>query len=273
MLYAGRFIAGLGVGLLTMIIPIFQAEISHRRIRGRVTCLQQLFNALGQIFAAWIGYGCYVIWTGTGNSSEWRVPLAMQIVPAFILGGLIYLFPESPRWLCDNGYSKQGLRNLALLHSQGDETDPYVVAEYDLIHNQIADERSQSRITYLDLFRDWPNVRRMIIVTMIQAECQMTGISSLMFNGVNAVIAFAGTATCILVVDKIGRRPLEIWGAVIMCATFIVNANLIKLIGPLSLLTWLFNYVFFVTSGPLSWAIPAELFSGPGVPEEFSDEQ
>lgn len=94
MLYAGRLIAGTGVGFLTMIIPIFQAEISHRRIRGMVTCLQQLFNAFGQIFASWIGYGCYMTWTGTGDSREWRIPLAIQIIPAIILGSMIYLFPE-----------------------------------------------------------------------------------------------------------------------------------------------------------------------------------
>lgn len=41
MLYAGRLIAGLGVGVLTMIIPIYQAELAHRKIRGRITSLQQ----------------------------------------------------------------------------------------------------------------------------------------------------------------------------------------------------------------------------------------
>lgn len=94
MLYAGRFIAGFGVGFLTMIIPIYQAEITHRHIRGKVTSLQQLFNAVGQIFASWIGYGCYKEWAGTGDSREWRVPLAVQIVPALFLGSLIYMFPE-----------------------------------------------------------------------------------------------------------------------------------------------------------------------------------
>jgi MFS family permease len=94
MLYAGRFIAGFGVGFLTMIIPIYQAEIAHRRIRGKVTSLQQLFNAVGQIFASWIGYGCYQKWAGTGDSREWRIPLAVQIIPALFLGSLIYMFPE-----------------------------------------------------------------------------------------------------------------------------------------------------------------------------------
>jgi MFS family permease len=94
MLYAGRFIAGFGVGFLTMIIPIYQAEITHRHIRGKVTSLQQLFNAVGQIFASWTGYGCYLTWAGTGDSREWRIPLAVQIIPALFLGSLIYLFPE-----------------------------------------------------------------------------------------------------------------------------------------------------------------------------------
>lgn len=97
MLYVGRLIAGIGVGFLTMIIPIYQAELAHRKIRGKITSLQQLFNALGQIFATWIGYGCYMTWTGTGDSREWRIPLAIQIVPSLFLGGLIFFFPESPR--------------------------------------------------------------------------------------------------------------------------------------------------------------------------------
>lgn len=98
MLYIGRLIAGIGVGFLTMIIPIYQAELAHRKIRGKITSLQQLFNALGQIFATWIGYGCYMTWTGTGDSREWRIPLACQIIPSLFLGSMIFLFPESPRY-------------------------------------------------------------------------------------------------------------------------------------------------------------------------------
>ncbi|KAI9707873.1 MAG: hypothetical protein M1820_004479 [Bogoriella megaspora] len=289
MLYLGRLIAGIGVGFLTMIIPIFQSEISHRKIRGRITSLQQLFNALGQIFATWIGYGCYVTWTGTGNSKEWRIPLACQMIPAIFLGSLIYLFPESPRWLCDHDRADQGLINLARLHAHGDIHDPYVVAEYALIQSQIAEEHAVKHKTYLDLFRTWPNLRRTIITMMIQASCQMTGISAiqyfapqifsqigistsetLMLSAVNAIIAFAGTSVCILVIDSVGRRPLEIWGSAIMAATYIINAVIIKVFPSNStntgahwafiVFTWIFNFVFFITSGPLSWAIPAELF-------------
>ena len=105
----------------------------------------------------------------------------------------------------------------------------------------------------------------------IQASCQMTGVSaiqyfspqifaqigistsmSLLFQAVNAIIAFMGTTVCILTIDSIGRRPLEIYGCLILCVTFIVNAAIIKVFPTSSqntaahwafvVLTWLFNF-------------------------------
>lgn len=79
-----------------------------------------------------------------------------------------------------------------------------------------------------------------------------------MLTGVNAVIGLAGTSLCIMTIDSIGRRPLEIYGAGVMCVTFLINAIIIKLF-PASntntaahwafvALTWLFNFVFFISS-------------------------
>ena len=92
----------------------------------------------------------------------------------------------------------------------------------------------------------------------------------MLFQAVNAIIAFAGTSVCILTIDSVGRRPLEIYGCLFLCVTFVINAAIIKVFPTSSsntgahwafvVLTWLFNFVFFITSGPLSWAIPAELF-------------
>jgi len=198
-------------------------------------------------------------------------------------------FPESPRWLCDHDRADEGLKTLANLHAHGDVNDPYVLAEYELIQSQIAEEHSHKKIGYIDVFRGWPNMRRMILVMAIQASCQMTGVSaiqyfspqifaqigistdlSLLFQAVNAIIAFLGTTVCILTIDKVGRRPLEIYGCLFLCVTFIINAAIIKVYPTDSantgahwafvVLTWLFNFVFFITSGPLSWSVPAELF-------------
>ena len=95
-LYAGRAIAGLGVGMLVMIIPLYQAELAHPSIRGRVTALQQFMLGVGALVASWVAYGCYTGFAPT-SSNQWRVALGIQIIPAGFLALLILLFPESPR--------------------------------------------------------------------------------------------------------------------------------------------------------------------------------
>lgn len=79
-----------------MIIPLYQAELAHPSIRGRVTALQQFMLGVGALVASWVSYGCY---TGfpADDSREWRISLGIQIIPAGFLALLILLFPESPR--------------------------------------------------------------------------------------------------------------------------------------------------------------------------------
>lgn len=60
-LWGGRAIAGLGVGFLVMIIPVYQGEIAHPSIRGRVTALQQFMLGIGSFVAGWLSYGTYTI--------------------------------------------------------------------------------------------------------------------------------------------------------------------------------------------------------------------
>lgn len=95
-LYAGRCIAGLGVGFLVMIIPLYQAELAHPSIRGAVTALQQFMLGIGSLVASWTAFGCYTNFADD-DSRQWRVPLGIQIVPAVVLAALILFFPESPR--------------------------------------------------------------------------------------------------------------------------------------------------------------------------------
>jgi MFS family permease len=169
MMYSGRLISGFGAGILCMIIPIFQAEISSHKMRGRITSLQQLFDALGQVVAAWIGYGCYMTWQGRNDSREWRIPLGMQMVPALFLASMIFLFPESPRWLINHDRHEEGLNTLAKLHAYGNMDDPYVIAEYELIMQQVIAEKNDVNRTWKAMFTREGNVRRLVIATMCQA--------------------------------------------------------------------------------------------------------
>lgn len=71
-MYGGRFLAGMGIGMLAMLAPLYQAEIAHPSIRGRLTTLQQFMLGIGALIASFIGYGCF---HGLTGQAQWRVPL------------------------------------------------------------------------------------------------------------------------------------------------------------------------------------------------------
>jgi MFS family permease len=97
MMYLGRTIAGLGVGALSTIVPVYQSEISPPHNRGKLACIEFSGNILGYAASVWVDYFCSYI----QNDYAWRVPLFMQCV----MGGLLALgsliICESPRYVID----------------------------------------------------------------------------------------------------------------------------------------------------------------------------
>lgn len=179
-LYIGRLFAGLGVGFLTMMVPLYQSELAHPSIRGRITALQQFMLGIGALVASWVGYGTFIGFPAT-SSKQWRIPLGIQIIPAFVLGALILLFPESPRWLIQHGKQEQGLATLAKLHAHGNESDPWVRAEYEQITEQISIEEEHAAKSYTELFTNRSSFRRLLLCCAIQASGQMTGVSAIQY--------------------------------------------------------------------------------------------
>ncbi|KAK9466117.1 general substrate transporter [Lipomyces arxii] len=287
-LFGGRFIGGAGVGLLCMIIPLYQAELAHPSIRGRVTALQQFFLGIGALCASWIGYGCYL---GFSNNNQWRLPLGIQIIPAGILGGLIFFFPESPRWLLENDQSEKGLQTLARLYAHGNVDDALVSVEFEDIQAAILEEREHSVSSWKELFTSKSNFRRLLICIALQASIQMTGVSAiqyysptifaqiglstgrtLLFQAINSIIALIAQGICIIMIDITGRRWPLILGNLGNCLTFIVGCILLAKFPPgadnprsaqigFIATTWIYNFSFSATCGPLSWIIPAEVFN------------
>ncbi|KAF2730979.1 general substrate transporter [Polyplosphaeria fusca] len=288
-LYSGRAIAGIGVGVLVMIVPLYQAELAHPSIRGRVTALQQFMLGVGALAAAWISYGTYVGFDET-NNAQWRTSLGIQIAPAFVLACLILLFPESPRWLIDHGRAEEGLRTLAKLHAHGNENDAWVRAEFEMIQDAITFEHEHEAKSYTELFKDKSCFRRLFLACALQASVQMTGVSAiqyysvtifgqmgiegddtLKYQAISSVIALVAQFLCILFIDHLGRRWPLIFGNVGNMVTFIIATILLAKFPPgesgntsaawgFIVITWIYNFSFSATCGPLSWIIPAEIF-------------
>ncbi|POS73597.1 MFS quinate transporter [Diaporthe helianthi] len=99
-LYIGRFIGGFGVGLISAVVPTYIGENANREIRGRCIGCMQLFNVTGIMLSYFVNYGISRQITSPTDSTKWRVPFALQILPGLFL--LLILFEnESPRWLVE----------------------------------------------------------------------------------------------------------------------------------------------------------------------------
>lgn len=168
------------------------------------------------------------------------------MIPAVVLGCLIFFFPESPRWLIDHNRGEEGLQTLARLHAHGNQDDPWVRAEYDQIQENITFEHEHEAKSYKELFTNMSSFRRLFIACALQASVQMTGVSaiqyysvtiygeigissqnSLKYQGINSIIALIAQALCIAFIDKFGRRWTLIWGNLGNMVTFIVATALL----------------------------------------------
>ncbi|KAJ7650213.1 general substrate transporter [Roridomyces roridus] len=124
-IYGGRFVTGLGVGSLSMAVPLYNSEMSPPEVRGSLVALQQLAITFGIMVSFWIDYGTNFI-GGTGNSQKeaaWRVPIALQLVPAVILGVGIMFMPFSPRWLVNQGRDEEAITVLSNARGASKESD------------------------------------------------------------------------------------------------------------------------------------------------------
>lgn len=241
---------------------------------------------IGALIASWTGWGTYRNYT---DNRQWRIPLGIQIIPAVLLGALIFIFPESPRWLMDKGKQEEALKTLARLHSNGNEDDPWVRAEMEQIQESIADEHANEAKSYAELFTNISCFRRLLIACGLQASIQMTGVSAiqyysveiygqaginaedaLKYQAINSIIALIAQALCIAFIDQFGRRWTLIWGNLFNMVTFIIATIMLAVYPPGSgsaaqgwgfiIVTWAYNFSFSATCGPLSWVIPAEIF-------------
>jgi len=91
----GRIIAGLGVGMLSTIVPVYQSEISPPHNRGKLACIEFSGNIIGYATSVWVDYFCGFI----DNNMSWRIPLLMQCIMGALLGIGSLIIVESPRYV------------------------------------------------------------------------------------------------------------------------------------------------------------------------------
>lgn len=267
---AFRILGGFGVGIASMLSPMYISEVSPAARRGRLVSLNQLAIVIG-ILIAFVS-NALLVDTGDNN---WRWMLAVMGFPAILFFITLFFAPESPRWLVQKGYSAKALLTLEKVNGKA-------IAETEL---KAIEESVRSEIdngTYREVAS--PRMRPILIIGIFLAVfSQVTGINSIMYyapiifqkigaGASSAVIqtAFIGginvlfTFLAISLIDKVGRKPLLIGGTVgmMISLTAIAIAFYMKKFEGFIILFFILTYCasFAASLGPVVWVLLSEIF-------------
>jgi sugar porter (SP) family MFS transporter len=233
LLCVGRAVGGYAIGICSAMVPVYQAEIAPKNIRGRVVSLQQWAITWGILIQYFIQYGSSFVDGGVDNPNQataaFRIPWGIQAVPGAILFIGFFFFPRSPRWLASKDRWEEALEVLANLHGGGDINHPKVLAEYKEIEEALAFEREVAETSFTALVK--PRILKRVILGMsIQMWSQLCGMNIMMYYivyimrgagiadelltaSIQYIINVAMTLPAILYLDKFGRRPALLCGS------------------------------------------------------------
>ncbi|CAI7646981.1 unnamed protein product [Penicillium bialowiezense] len=128
MFQAGRFICGLGIGILVTVCPMYLSEMSSALRRGWLVGHHAIFLVFGYMLAGWVGFACYYA-TGPLSGFGWRFPLALQCLPALVLLLGSPWLPRSPRWLISKGKFDEAQFVIEKLRESPDDPDNLIAKE------------------------------------------------------------------------------------------------------------------------------------------------
>ncbi|CAK4029891.1 MFS glucose transporter mfs1-like [Lecanosticta acicola] len=277
MMLLGRIIAGLGVGALSTIVPVYQSEISPPHNRGKLACIEFSGNIFGYLCSVWVDYFCSFI----KNDWAWRVPLLMQVVMGGLLAVGSFLIVESPRWLLDNDHDEEGIVVIANLYGKGDIHNPKARDEYREIKMNVLLQRQEGERSYRDMFKRY--YKRVFIAMSAQALAQLNGINvisyyaplvfeqagwvgrdAILMTGINGITYLASTVPPWYVVDRLGRRFILLSGAVAMvislsAISYFIYIDIRATPTLVVIFVMIYNAAFGYSWGPIPWLYPPEI--------------
>ncbi|EOA85457.1 hypothetical protein ACJQWK_06596 [Exserohilum turcicum] len=181
-IYAGRFIAGVGIGQTTVVAPTYLAETAPRAIRG--LCVGAFAGSvyIGIMLAYFASWGSS-IHISPKTDTQWLAPNSMHLMFAGVIFLLSWFARESPRWLIKVGRHEEALKNLSILR-QPPEDHPYVTSEVMDINDQLNREREATMGTswlgpVRELFSSKANLYRLQLSVMSQLLSQWSGANSI----------------------------------------------------------------------------------------------
>ena len=265
-----RITGGFGVGIASMLVPMYISEVSPAASRGRLVSFNQLAIVIGILLA----FISNALLADTGENN-WRWMLAVMGLPALLFFIFLFFAPESPRWLVQKGFSEKAFKILEKVN--GSEL---ALEELHSIEESVKTEEDNG--TYHEVFS--LRMRPILIIGLfVSVFSQITGINSIMYyapvifqsigEGASSAIALTAiigggnlifTFVAISLIDKLGRKPLLIGGVIgmIVSLTSIAIAFYLKKFEGYLIFILILTYIssFSASVGPVGWVLLSEIF-------------
>lgn len=268
-----RILGGVGIGIASMASPMYIAEITPARIRGRMVSVNQFAIVSGMLIIYFVNY--FIALRGDEAwdvSTGWRWMFASGVIPSAIFLLSLLFVPESPRWLVGRRQVEKARRILVKVGNSA-----FAERELTAIEESLA--REQGSLS--QLFE--PGLRRTLLIGVALAILQqVTGINvflyyapeifkklgsdvdaALMQTIVVGAVNLSFTVIAIWTVDRLGRRPLMIIGSLGMCFSLLAM-GLVAQLQAMSFwaLVFILSYTacFALSVGPVTWVLLSEIF-------------
>jgi sugar porter (SP) family MFS transporter len=228
-LVAFRIIGGVGIGIVSIVSPIYISEVSPARIRGTLVSLYQLAVTIGFLLAYLANWmidssadltSAGSLWTNMWNSEMWRGMLGSETLPALLFFIIIFFIPESPKWLIVTGKMDKASMVLRKIYSAKEDVDNEIV--------QTRESLGTDKGSWADLLK--PGILLAVIAgSAIAILGQFMGVNAVLYYGPK-IFADAGfdnpmfstvlvgvvncvtTILAVFIIDKVGRKQLIYWG-------------------------------------------------------------
>ncbi|MBB6273854.1 sugar porter (SP) family MFS transporter [Pedobacter cryoconitis] len=264
-----RFGAGIGVGMASMLCPMYIAEVSPAKVRGRNVAINQLTVVIGILVTNMVNYFLADI-----GPDAWRWMFGLGTIPSVIfLIGVIWL-PESPRWLLKDGQQEKAIQVLNKIGSAS-----FVQTTLTAINKSL--DGSPKKQSYKNVFEKSvrPAVMVGITLAIFQQFCGINVVfnyTSTIFESVGAnldrqlfetiaigMVNLVFTLLAMWQVDKLGRRPLMLFGSLGLSVVYIILAFLLQHqypAGMVSIFVLIAISLYAISLAPVTWVLISEIF-------------
>ncbi|KAG5986085.1 hypothetical protein E4U43_005671 [Claviceps pusilla] len=288
----GRFICGMGVGVVSTSVPLYQSEVSPAKQRGKFVTLNHVGFIAGLAAGLWVGYGM-TFWTSSeaGKYWGWRLSMLMQLIPAILFVTGLPFLPESPRWLIQKGQTDRAARVLRSLR-QGTTAPILITHEFHAISAAVESSLSCPPRGFLapsgSLFRDpslWARLWRAFLLQFLAQMCGAAAMKyylptllealgleyrlALMAGAVEMTTKVGMTVVEMWLIDRFGRTKCLTTGSMMMGFAMMIN-GLLPLLYPGNVnkladaicIAFIFIYAmgYSLGLGPAAWVYSSEIF-------------